>query len=59
MKNLKKLTRNDLKTVHGGIDPKAGCLPCVVYCSLAPENRPPCKAEYIVAHCNGCKTSDI
>lgn len=55
MKNLKKILRIELRTIHGGIGPKAGCLPCNIYCSLALENRPPCKTEYIVAHCNSCK----
>lgn len=55
MKNLKKITRQDVKEVTGGIAPVKECLPCDIYCSIPEGERPPCNIVYIVAHCNGCK----
>lgn len=55
MKNLKKISRQQLKEVAGGINPSAGCLPCDVYCAIPEGQRPTCNIVYIVAHCNGCK----
>lgn len=54
MKNLKKISRQQLKEVAGGINPSAGCLPCDVYCAIPEGQRPACNIVYIVAHCNGC-----
>lgn len=55
MKNLKKINRQELKNVTGGIAPDKGCLPCDIYCNIPEGQRPSCNIVYIVAHCNGCK----
>lgn len=55
MKNLKKITREELKSLSGGALPSTGCLPCDIYCSIPEGQRPSCNIVYIVAHCNGCK----
>ncbi|MDQ1098355.1 MULTISPECIES: bacteriocin-like protein [Chryseobacterium] len=58
MKNVKKLSRNELRTLQGGF--KCEGISCDWYCSLPAESRPVCLSpQTLVPICGGCNSANI